>query len=168
MIAQDRIGESAFAEFSSHSRSTLRHMEERMNTEMDEIMKRSHELREDPTRHYNCAQGVFIPFAERKGIDKETANAITEHFGAGMRTGMTCGAITGGLMTLGLYGTVSPKDAVEFIRRVSELHAGRTQCSELLATEVSSPAQKKPHCDAMVYEAVQAAEEMLAARGLLL
>ncbi len=133
---------------------------------MDEIMQRSRELRNDPARHYNCAQGVFIPFAERKGIDKETANAVTEHFGAGMRTGMTCGAITGGLMALGLYGTNSPRDAVEFIRRISDLHKGRTQCKDLLAAEVSSAEHKKPHCDAMVYEAVQAVEDMLSARGI--
>ncbi len=133
---------------------------------MDEIMKRSHELRDDPARHYNCAQGVFIPFAERKGIDMETANAITEHFGAGMRTGMTCGAITGGLMVLGLFGTKSPKDAAQFIQHMASLHEGRVSCRELLAAEVKSPEAKKPHCDAMVYEAVQAVEDMLAARGI--
>lgn len=133
---------------------------------MDEIMKRSHELRDDPAVHYNCAQGVFIPFAERRGLTAEQANAITQNFGAGMRTGMTCGAITGGLMALGLYGVGEPKDAVEFIRRISEKHEGRTQCRDLLAAEVKSPAEKKPHCDNMVYEAVEAVEEMLGARGI--
>lgn len=133
---------------------------------MDEIMKRSHELRDDPHVHYNCAQGVFIPFAEKKGLTAEQANAITQNFGAGMRTGMTCGAITGGLMALGLYGVGDPKDAVEFIHRISDKHEGRTQCRDLLAAEVKNPGEKKPHCDAMVYEAVEAVEEMLADRGI--
>ncbi len=134
--------------------------------DMSEMMRRSRELRDDPSVHYNCAQGVFIPFAEKMGLTKEQANAITQNFGAGMRAGMTCGAITGGLMVLGLYGVGEPKDAVEFIHRISDLHEGRTQCKELLSAEVKSAGEKKPHCDAMVYEAVQAVEDMLRERGI--
>lgn len=40
---------------------------------MDELLLRSHELRDDPAVHYNCAQGVFIPFAEKKGLTKQQA-----------------------------------------------------------------------------------------------
>ena len=65
---------------------------------MGEMLKRSHEMREDKSRHYNCAQAVFTPFAEKKGLAADQANAIAEHFGSGMRTGGTCGTITGGLM----------------------------------------------------------------------
>lgn len=133
---------------------------------MDDIMERARKLRDDPNRHYNCAQAVFIPFAEKKGIDHETANAITDNFGAGMRVGLTCGATTGGLMALGLYGVGDPKDVAEYFRRMKEHHEGRTDCHDLLAAEVHCPADKKPHCDAMVYEAVAAAEEMLTARGI--
>ena len=126
---------------------------------MSELLRRSQELREDPDVHYNCAQAVFLPFAERKGLTAEQALAITQNFGGGMRAGLTCGAITGGLMALGLYGAGDPRDAAELIRRISDRHAGRA--------EVKSPAAKKPHCDAMVYEAVEAVEEMLAARGII-
>ena len=134
---------------------------------MSEVLRRSQELRNDPDVHYNCAQAVFLPFAERKGLTAEQALAITQNFGGGMRAGLTCGAITGGLMALGLYGAGDPRDAAELIRRISDRHAGRTQCRELLSAEVKSPAAKKPHCDAMVYEAVEAVEEMLAARGII-
>ncbi|MDD6715985.1 MAG: C-GCAxxG-C-C family protein [Firmicutes bacterium] len=137
-----------------------------MNEVMDEILQRSHELRDDPNIHYNCAQGVFIPFAERKGLTAEQAGAITENFGGGMRMGMTCGAITGGLMALGLYGIGGSRDAVAFIQRISSRHEGRTQCRDLLSAEVKSPLEKKPHCDNMVYEAVLAVEEMLGERGI--
>jgi C_GCAxxG_C_C family probable redox protein len=133
---------------------------------MGEMLKRSHEMREDKSRHYNCAQAVFTPFAEKKGLAADQANAIAEHFGSGMRTGGTCGAITGGLMALGLCGAGEPADAVEFIRRMAGSHEGRTLCRDLLAAEVGSPQEKKPHCDGMVYEAVEAVEEMLAARGI--
>lgn len=133
---------------------------------MGEMLKRSHEMREDKNRHYNCAQAVFTPFAEKKGLTAEQANAIAEHFGSGMRTGGTCGAITGGLMALGLCGAGEPADAVEFIRRIASRHEGRTLCRDLLAVEVGSPREKKPHCDGMVYEAVEAVEEMLTARGI--
>lgn len=133
---------------------------------MSAILKRSRELRDDPDVHYNCAQGVFIPFAERKGLTAEQANAITQNFGAGMRAGYTCGAITGGLMALGLYGAGAPEDALEFIRRMKEKHGRRTECADLLAAEVAAPGAKKGHCDEMVYEAVEITEDMLNSRGI--
>ena len=129
---------------------------------MTEIMKRSHALRDDTTTHYNCAQAVFIPFAEKKGISAAQATAITANFGSGMRAGLTCGAITGGL-----YGAGDAEASAEFMRRMKDLHGGLSNCRDLLREEVHSPAEKKPHCDGMVYEAVEIVEEMLMARGLL-
>lgn len=126
-----------------------------------EMMARSRKIRNDPDTHYNCAQGVFIPFAERAGLTFAQAAGITANFGAGMRSGLTCGAITGGLMVLGLLGRGEPKDSAEFLRRMRERHAGRTQCRDLLSAEVHSPEEKKPHCDNMVYEAVEIIEDML-------
>lgn len=134
---------------------------------MTEMMKRSHALRDDTTTHYNCAQAVFIPFAEKKGISATQATAITANFGSGMRAGLTCGAITGGLMALGLYGAGDAEASAEFMRRMKDLHGGLSDCRDLLREEVHSPAEKKPHCDGMVYEAVEIVEEMLMARGLL-
>lgn len=134
---------------------------------MTEIMKRSHALRDDTTTHYNCAQAVFIPFAEKKGLSSAQAQAITANFGGGMRAGLTCGAITGGLMALGLYDAGDAEASTEFMRRMKSLHGGLSDCRDLLHEEVHSPAEKKPHCDGMVYEAVEIVEEMLRARGLL-
>ena len=131
------------------------------------MMKRSHALRDDTTTHYNCAQAVLIPFAEKKGISAAQATAITANFGSGMRAGLTCGAITGGLMALGLYDAGDAEASAEFMRRMKDLHGGLSDCRDLLREEVHSPAEKKPHCDGMVYEAVEIVEEMLMARGLL-
>lgn len=134
---------------------------------MTEMMKRSHALRDDTTTHYNCAQAVLIPFAEKKGISAAQATAITANFGSGMRAGLTCGAITGGLMALGLYDAGDAEASAEFMRRMKDLHGGLSDCRDLLREEVHSPAEKKPHCDGIVYEAVEIVEEMLMARGLL-
>ena len=84
-----------------------------------------------------------------------------------MRAGLTCGAITGGLMALGLYDAGDAEASAEFMRRMKDLHGGLSDCRDLLREEVHSPAEKKPHCDGMVYEAVEIVEEMLMARGLL-
>ena len=134
---------------------------------MTEMMERSHALRDDTTTHYNCAQAVFIPFAEKKGLSSAQAQAITANFGSGMRAGLTCGAITGGLMALGLYDAGDAEASTEFMRRMKSLHGGLSDCRDLLREEVHGPAEKKPHCDGMVYEAVEIVEEMLTARGLL-
>lgn len=131
-----------------------------------EMMERSMQLRNDKKVHYNCAHGVFIPFAERKGIPFEQAKGIAADFGAGMRTGSVCGAITGGLMVMGLCGLDKPKDTAEFFSRMKELHEGRTLCRDLLSAEVKSKEEKKPHCDRMVYEAVEIIEDMLKERGI--
>lgn len=61
-------------------------------------------LRADETVHYNCCQSVLIPFAQECGLSHEAANALGSNFGAGMRRGATCGAVTGALMVLGMTG----------------------------------------------------------------
>ena len=65
-------------------------------------LERARELRADTTRHYNCCQSVVLPFAEELGLDEEAVLKLAEHFGSGMRRGSVCGAVTGGLMALGL------------------------------------------------------------------
>ena len=53
-------------------------------------------------RGYNCAQSVLIPKWEEMGLDHDMAKRLSKNFGVGMKIGSTCGAITGGLMVLGL------------------------------------------------------------------
>ncbi|MCB5234629.1 MAG: C-GCAxxG-C-C family protein [Candidatus Cloacimonetes bacterium] len=50
----------------------------------------------------NCAQSVFAVFAEEHGIPLQHALKISSTFGGGMSVGSACGALTGGLMALGL------------------------------------------------------------------
>jgi C_GCAxxG_C_C family probable redox protein len=59
---------------------------------------------------HSCAQSVFSAFAEQLGMDYETAVKLTAGFGGGMGLGSICGAVSGGIMALGLkYGGVDPK-----------------------------------------------------------
>ena len=60
---------------------------------------------------YNCAQAVFIAFAEDR-MDRQTAAALASSFGGGMG-GMreVCGALSGAFMALGLLeGNYDPND----------------------------------------------------------
>ena len=56
--------------------------------------------------NYNCSQSVFVAFAEELGIEENEALKIASAFGGGIgRQQLTCGALTGAAMTLGLkYG----------------------------------------------------------------
>ena len=126
---------------------------------MDEIMEKTRELRECDTRHYNCCQSVLIPFCAQCGVSEEQADALGGNFGSGMRCGSTCGALTGALMTLGLAGA-GEGEARELTRRFRTKN-GCLDCAGLLKAAKERGEAKKDHCDRMVYEAVEALEELL-------
>lgn len=73
---------------------------------------------------YNCAQSVLWAFASRLNLDTETALKIACGFGAGMgRREEVCGAVTGGIMALGLkFGRGEAQD-----RSATELAYAKTQ-----------------------------------------
>jgi C_GCAxxG_C_C family probable redox protein len=52
---------------------------------------------------YNCAQAILYAFGPDLGLDGETALKVATGLGAGMgRRGEVCGAVTGGILALGL------------------------------------------------------------------
>lgn len=134
---------------------------------MSSLRKRAEELRAIVTPHYNCAQSVVLPFAEKCGIPEVTAMKFAAGFGGGMKRASVCGAVTGGLMALGLYGIDDPKRLGEYHRRLKERHSGCLDCADLLRMNAEAGGEKKPHCDAMVYECVELVEEILKEQGLL-
>lgn len=75
-------------------------------------MKRTEIALQRFSQGYNCAQSVFTVFATEYGLDLETARQIAALFGGGIaRRGELCGAISGGLMALGLcLATYDPTD----------------------------------------------------------
>jgi C_GCAxxG_C_C family probable redox protein len=51
----------------------------------------------------NCAQAVLSAFGPELGLNSETCSKVAACFGAGIgRLGLTCGAVTGACMVLGL------------------------------------------------------------------
>lgn len=61
---------------------------------------------------YNCAQSVFLAFAEEFGLDRETALKLSSSFGGGMgRLREVCGAVSSMFAIAGLKeGYTSPND----------------------------------------------------------
>ncbi len=59
---------------------------------------------------YNCAQSVFLAFAEDFGFDKNTALKLSSSFGGGMgRLREVCGAVSAMFAIAGLkYGYIEP------------------------------------------------------------
>jgi len=117
-------------------------------------MEHAQKLRATTEKHYNCCQSVLVPFAEEIGMGEEQAYALGAHFGSGMRHGSTCGALTGALMVLGAMG-YGEQEAQALLRGFREKN-GCTDCAHLLANARERGEEKKPHCDRLVYECVQA------------
>ena len=124
-------------------------------------------LRAQITPHINCAQAVVVPFAEAAGITEETAMRFADGFGGGMKRASVCGAITGGIMALGLFGLGDPKTLGEYHRVLRERHDGMLECAELLKANAAAGREKKAHCDAMVLECVDLVEKILRENGRL-
>ena len=132
---------------------------------MSKYMDRARELRAIVTPHYNCAQSVLLPFAPDAGVTEETAYLLSANFGAGMKRASVCGAITGGLMALGLHGVDDGPTIAAFHRRLRDNHQGELDCGPLLKANADLGREKKPHCDDMVFECVALVEEILREKG---
>ncbi len=135
-----------------------------------------------------CSQAVFAVFAEDLGLDVAAAHKVAGGFGGGIgRMGMTCGAVTGGIMVLScalgasepedqekklaLYGVVS-----DYIKRL-RAHKGSIECRELLEgadlwtqegrDEVKRKQLGASVCNPLIEHAVREAERVLREKGTL-
>lgn len=95
---------------------------------------------------YNCAQAVFLAFADQYDMDEKSAARLASSFGGGFgRMREICGAVSGMGMVLGmLYGYDSPTDheaKTLHYARIQELAGkftevnGSVVCKELLGLE---------------------------------
>ena len=67
----------------------------------------------------NCAQSVFIAYAEDFGLTKDQALSLAVGFGAGMgRAQEVCGAVSGAIMVLGLRSQFKQGDGRDKINTV--------------------------------------------------
>lgn len=96
---------------------------------------------------YNCAQSVFLAFADVHGMDEKTAAALSAPFGGGMgRLREVCGAVSGMFLVLGvLYGYNDPRaneektalyTSVQKLAAEFEKKNGSIVCRELLGLSV--------------------------------
>lgn len=130
------------------------------------------------TEGLSCSQVVLSTFAPEFGLDLELALKVASPFGGGIsHTGSICGAVTGGLMVLGLrYGATKGQDkqtkektyliAQDFIKRFKKLN-GSILCGALLNYDISDPvilqvARAKHVFDAICPKLIQEAIELVA------
>lgn len=130
---------------------------------------------------YCCSQSVLSTYSEKFNLDKNTALQLSDSFGGGMgRMALTCGAVTGAFMVIGLkYGRIDAEDedakqktrdlVREFIRKFKTRNK-TISCKELLACDISTDegfqyAQEhnlvKTICPKFVADAVEILEEIL-------
>jgi len=128
---------------------------------MSRYTEKAQALRDCSEKHYNCAQAVFMAFADKASLDLDTADKIASNFGAGMKTGSVCGAVTGGLMVLGLFGIT---DTAPYYTRVKAAIGSDLDCAKLLK---KNTIEKKAFCDGLITACVTVVEEMLTEAGKL-
>lgn len=106
-------------------------------------MDKSKEALKDFGTKYNCSQAVISVFSEELGLDKELALKLSKGFGGGAARGELCGAVSGGIMALGLkYGDDSKLYIDKFEKRIEELY-GSIRCEEMLGYNVSDENENK-------------------------
>ena len=126
-------------------------------------LARAKELRASTTVRYNCGQSVILPFAEDAGLTEEQAMGICANFGGGLRRASACGAITAGIVVLGLFGI----ETAEYYQALRANHEGMLDCADLLRRNKELGREKKPHCDGLVFECVSLVERILQEHGKL-
>ncbi len=132
---------------------------------MSKYLERAHEIRAIEEPHHNCAQSVLMSFTQSLNMDDETAYKLGAAFGAGMKSGLVCGVITGGLMLLGLFGVDDNPTTQKLISDFKAKHADMVNCADLLRANTAAGGTRKPHCDGLVYEMVEYVENILKERG---
>ncbi|MDD7403186.1 MAG: C-GCAxxG-C-C family protein [Butyribacter sp.] len=109
---------------------------------------------------YNCSQSVFAAYADKYGIDEETAFRLSASFGGGMgRMREVCGAVSGMFMVAGLEtGATEGKDAegkkanYDMVQKMAEAYRkenGSIICKELLGL-VPMPESKTREAESTV------------------
>ena len=102
--------------------------------------------REYFTNGYNCAQSVFLTYAEKYGFDKETALKLSSSFGGGMgRMREVCGAVSAMFMIAGLEKGYTQNnndekkaqhyELIQKLAQVFKKENGSIICRELLGVD---------------------------------
>jgi len=111
---------------------------------------------------YNCAQSVLSTVFEHWNGENELIPKIATAFGGGIgRCGSICGALTGGIMAIGIkYGTNEPflekrlkayELAQKLYKRFERQH-GSVLCRELIGYDLSNPEELEKARESKVFE----------------
>ena len=138
-----------------------------MSRYQDRAMERRQIIGPDGRPAYNCCQSVATVFAEELGYDEEASMKAATYFRGGMQMGSVCGAITGGLLALGLSGVDDAAAVNEYYRKIRSNHDGMMNCKDLLRVNAEQGGEKMPHCNAMIRECIGYVEEILKEKGRL-
>jgi C_GCAxxG_C_C family probable redox protein len=126
---------------------------------------------------FSCSQAVFSAFTDLFGLDRQKALKLSQPFGGGIaRLGLTCGAVTGALLVIGLkYGRTRPEDEEakektyalvhDFIKEFKAHHSSIV-CRELIGVDLDTAeghqeAVKRGLFDNLCSKYVQDAVEIL-------
>jgi C_GCAxxG_C_C family probable redox protein len=125
------------------------------NTLCDKAAKRHNE-------GYNCAQSVLLTMFGHWNGKSELVPKVATGFGGGIgRCGSVCGALTGGVMAIGIkYGTNDPSpekrsrsyELAEKLYRQFELRHRSVLCRELIGHDLSDPKDFERARNARVFE----------------
>ena len=138
-----------------------------MSKYTDLAQERRSRLTPEGRPEYNCAQAVVSVFAEDVGYDEAACVKAATYFRGGMQMGSVCGAITGGLMALGLAGVDDTPAIHEYYRKIRENHDGMMNCRDLLRVSAERGEQKLAHCNALICECVGYVEDILRDKGVI-
>lgn len=149
------------------------------------LMNHANSLGEKAIRHfrddgYNCSQSVLLIMAEHWKCKNELVPKVATAFGGGMgRCGSVCGALTGGLIAIGIkYGTNEPSaekrsrayELAETFYRQFEKQNRSVMCRELIGLDLSDAKQRRKAQEEHVFEKkctvfVKSAVKILVALG---
>lgn len=111
---------------------------------------------------YNCAQSVLLTMSELWNVKNELIPKIATAFGGGIgRCGSVCGALTGGVMAIGIkYGTnePSPEKRLEAYAKAQKLYSefermhGSVFCRELIGYNLSNASELEEARRTKVFE----------------
>ncbi len=122
---------------------------------------------------FSCSQAVFGALAPGLGLDRLKALRIASAYGGGIcRRGELCGAVSGGLMAIGLkFGHTKAKDLAgkEAIYRIAqrfikwfEKKYGTLICCELTGVDIGVDGKRRPRFHSEICRGiVQATEKYL-------
>lgn len=121
---------------------------------------------------YNCSQAVFCAFADKFGIDDETAMRLSIGFGGGFgRLREVCGAFSGCTLLIGLASKTdlekadeAKKEVYKTVREIKEEFEKRNECSFICRDLLGMDGPSESHVPAVrdeTYKKTRPCEEIV-------